>query len=128
MNAFQIYCLLKLDAVSCLFGVLGILMLIYVGAVILFCGVFADENKIDFSEYYNTRTKKAKPVLIGILGSIILLIGILMPSTKEMATIIIVPKIINNEEIQKIPNKMIDLANEWLDELKPNKAEKVEKE
>jgi len=128
MNAFQIYCLLKLDALSHLFGVLGTLMLLYAAGVMLFCGISASENMIDYSEYYNTHAKKTKPVLIGILGSIILLIGILMPSTKEMSAIIIVPKIVNNEEIQKIPNKIIGIANEWLDELKPNKAEKVEKE
>lgn len=47
----------------------------------------------------------------------------LMPSTKQMAAIIIVPKIANSEKVQTIGNKVYDLAVEWMEELKPNKKE-----
>jgi hypothetical protein len=43
------------------------------------------------------------------------------PSTKQMAAIMIVPKIANNEKVQTIGNKVYDLAVEWMDELKPAK-------
>ena len=43
------------------------------------------------------------------------------PSTKKMAAIMIVPKIVNNEKVQTMGNKIYDLAVEWMDELKPNK-------
>ena len=46
-----------------------------------------------------------------------------LPSTKQMAAIMIVPKIVNCEKVQSIGNKVYDLAVEWMDELKPNKKE-----
>ena len=47
----------------------------------------------------------------------------LMPTTREMAAIIMVPAIANNEKVQTVGNKLYDLAAEWLDELKPKKGE-----
>ncbi len=48
-----------------------------------------------------------------------------IPSTKQMAAIMIVPKIVNNEKVQTIGNKVYDLAVEWMEELKPNKESEV---
>ena len=61
----------------------------------------------------------------------IILISVIMtftPSTKQMAAIMIVPKITNSEKVQTIGNKVYDLAVEWMEELKPNKKESEEKE
>jgi len=43
----------------------------------------------------------------------------LLPSTKEMAIIYVVPKIINDESVAKIPGKLVQLSSEWLEELRP---------
>lgn len=43
-----------------------------------------------------------------------------IPSTKQMAAIMIVPKIANSEKVQTIGNKVYDLAVEWMEELKPD--------
>lgn len=61
----------------------------------------------------------------------IILISVIMtftPSTKQMAAIMIVPKITNSEKVQTIGNKVYDLAVEWMEELKPNKKESEVKE
>ena len=47
------------------------------------------------------------------------LIASLLPSTKEMAIIYVVPKVINNETVAKIPSKLLLLSSEWIDELRP---------
>lgn len=47
-----------------------------------------------------------------------------MPTTREMAAIIMVPAIVNNEKVQTVGNKLYDLATEWLDELRPKKEAK----
>ena len=47
----------------------------------------------------------------------------LIPNTKQMAAIIVVPKIINSEKVQTVGNKLYDLAVEWMDELKPSEGE-----
>ena len=48
-----------------------------------------------------------------------------MPSTRQMAAIIVVPKIANSEQVQTVGNKLYDLAVEWMDELKPRKGERA---
>lgn len=47
-----------------------------------------------------------------------------MPTTREMAAIVMVPAIVNNEKVQTVGNKLYDLAAEWLDALKPAKGDK----
>jgi len=39
---------------------------------------------------------------------------ILCPSSKNLAAIMIVPKIINNEKLQSIGDNTLDLVDEWL--------------
>ena len=46
-----------------------------------------------------------------------------VPSTKQMAAIIVVPKIANSEKVQTVGNQLYDLAVEWMNELKPKKGE-----
>lgn len=47
----------------------------------------------------------------------------LIPTTKEMCAIKAIPVIVNNNQVQELPNKVVKLANEWIDELKPNNKE-----
>lgn len=47
------------------------------------------------------------------------LVASLLPSTKEMAIIYVVPKVINNETVSQIPSKLLHLSSEWIDELRP---------
>ena len=47
-----------------------------------------------------------------------------LPSTKEMAVIYVLPKIINNKQVQEIPKKFLKLADDWIEELSPEKKEK----
>lgn len=51
----------------------------------------------------------------------VLLSACFVPTTKQMCAIKVLPAIINNEDVQELPNKVVDLASEWLEELKPNK-------
>jgi hypothetical protein len=51
-------------------------------------------------------------VLIWIISSICC---VFMPTTKQAAAIYFVPKVINNKQIQKMPNKLVMLANSWMD-------------
>jgi hypothetical protein len=43
----------------------------------------------------------------------------LLPSTKEMAVIYVMPKVINSEAVSQIPSKLLRLSSEWIDELRP---------
>ena len=59
--------------------------------------------------------------------SISLSVGAFVPTTKEMAAIMIVPRLANSEKVQTVGNKVYDLAVEWLDALKPGKGKGGEK-
>jgi len=59
------------------------------------------------------------PPICVFFASILLLM--FTPSTKQMAAILIVPRVVNNEKVQTVGNKLYDLAVEWMDGLKPKK-------
>jgi len=40
--------------------------------------------------------------------------GLFIPTTKQMAAIYIIPKIVNNQEIVKLPKNLVALTNEWI--------------
>lgn len=48
-----------------------------------------------------------------------LLVSVFVPTSKEAAAIYLIPKIANNEKVQAIPSKLLTLADEWMDELRP---------
>jgi len=66
--------------------------------------------------------RKLSPVSL-VCGVVLLTIGMLVPTTKEMCAIIAIPAVVNNEQVQEIPDKIVDLAGEWIDELRPTKDE-----
>lgn len=62
------------------------------------------------------------PSIICLILSILVAVSsAFIPTTKEMCAIKAIPVIVNNEQVQELPNKVIELANEWIDELKPSK-------
>jgi surface polysaccharide O-acyltransferase-like enzyme len=58
-------------------------------------------------------------LFVGILLFIPSIGSTFIPNTKEMCAIKLVPLIVNDEQVQELPNKVVELANEWLDELRP---------
>lgn len=118
MTEMQMYWLLKLDDISsaaCLFATIcGILFLVIM--IICACGYSEFDNHEKKIAYKTSRNSF-------IVFIIFLIPAILIPNTKQMALIMVTPKIANNEQVKQIPDKLLDLANEWLDELKPNKTE-----
>lgn len=61
------------------------------------------------------------PVTSAVLALLCLAVNVFTPSTKQMAAILIIPRIANSEKVQQAGNKLYDLAVEWMDELKPNR-------
>lgn len=51
----------------------------------------------------------------------------LTPSSKEMAAIMVIPRVANSESIQNMGQEIVDLAQEWLHELHPKKSQKEER-
>ena len=137
----QMYWLTRLDSIKgTLDGftpvfVLGTVVLVVI-AILAYClGTFTGNSAYDmFSGRTNDELKSVHArlrrvsarcaIAIFLLFSAIGAIGVLdalLPSTREMAAIIMVPAVVNNEKVQTVGNKLYDLAVEWLETLKPTK-------
>ena len=64
---------------------------------------------------------KWTPSAIALVAVAFALVAAFVPTTRQMAAIVMVPKIANNEKVQAAGNKLYDLAVEWMDELRPRK-------
>ena len=136
MTALELYLFIKLDAIIALASTLmtpcyivGILSLItwLVLWVIPYGGedVLAKEVKELEVQCKNIRRPIFKILLWAFIVWLPLrLITSLLPSTKEMAIIYVVPKVINNEKISMIPDKLLNLSSEWIEELRPGNVKK----
>lgn len=109
MTGWEMYWLLMLDNIGtflCTVGGIGACFLL-----LLIPGYIEDMPKVIKAGWFSFAA-----------GMLILSVGILLPSTKQMAAILVVPKIVNNEQVQQIPEKLLGLGLSWLEELKPEKT------
>ena len=56
--------------------------------------------------------------IIGILGQVF------VPTSKTVASMYVIPAIVNNEKIQDAGNQLYDLAVSWMEELRPASKKK----
>ena len=112
MTGTEIYWLTRLDGIVNLsmgLAVFGIIFAV-VGTIGLVIWAVCENGKDD----------KGWWTLLRIIGTvwfltiIFALTALFTPTTKEMAAIIVVPKIINNEQVKELPDNVLDLANEWI--------------
>lgn len=59
--------------------------------------------------------------VVGLISSVAT--ALLVPTTKEMAAIIVIPKLANSETVKELGEGVVTLAKEWLEELRPKKGE-----
>jgi hypothetical protein len=61
---------------------------------------------------------------VGTAAVIILFFGVsarmFTPTTKEMAAIYVIPKVVNNEKLHDAGDKLYNLAVEWMETLRPS--------
>ena len=128
----QMYWLVKLDDMRCAFADLMWLPIawIVITAIVSFTAFLAMADEDDSRRAKALRyIKKAMLLCIPMLflAVIIQLTAAFVPSTKQMAAIIVVPKIANSEKVQTVGNKLYDLAVEWMNELKPGQEGRTER-
>lgn len=120
ITPMQMYWILKLDDFgdACSAFVLLLLGLSAVGFSLF---VFAREDD-------NEKVQKIalKSFCLALIGALFFgVVKTFLPSTKQMATIYIVPAIANNEKIQQIGGKTLDITNQLLDLTKDYLSEKA---
>lgn len=134
ITEMQMYWLLMLDNIkaSCIvFLAISISIGIVVGIVCAvnlinsLCCPDSSESKRErqVGMYCLKLLKKIIPV-----SMLFVLMLAFIPNTKQMAVILVTPKIANavsqNEEIKKLPDNLVNLANSWIKELKPKGEQK----
>ena len=114
LTEMSIYWVTRLDGIKTFLEALSLFVLVSCCIAIFFVSIFYTEIGRGF-----------KPIFLCILGLLLsFLFGlgwVFTPSTKEMYVIKAIPMIVNNEEVQEIPNKVLELTTEWIEELKPIK-------
>lgn len=112
MSAWDIYWLTRLDAIQITLVVLAIVSSI-VGLVTALI--------ITMEEIWDGYGRKLF-IWCSVIFGISILILTIIPSSKEMAAIYLIPKIVNDEKVAQVPDKALQILNgkldEWLDEMR----------
>lgn len=116
ITPMQIYWLTRFSSLKC--GLAFFIFLLLALAVgYLIAGVVLQDDVLDDSDHERgIKLIKKAPFLAAVAGVFIML-HCLLPTTREMAAILIVPRIANNEKVQTVGNHLYDLAVEWMEEL-----------
>lgn len=113
MSSWTLYFVLMLDSACCFIVIVAITSLAVAFALIL-----AYSSTIS-KGYGDGKNIRGWLILACVMAALFVPLAILTPNTKQMAAILILPKIANNEQVQEIPGKLLDLADDWIEELKP---------
>ena len=116
-----IYWITRLDEVKELFFEIGIVLTVFTVATLLVGGLIILDGTTTEAKWGKKVLRKIPVIVLSAL--LFFIVSVLTPTTKEMCAIKIVPLIANDEQVQELPSKFVDLANEWFEELKPNKSE-----
>jgi amino acid transporter len=118
MNWLTVYLFCKMEAFAELFAFFGVLGLIVSAIfIIIFFAIEIDSYREENKEKAIKKRKTA--IKAAIICFIVLLFAIAIPTKKEIATIIILPKIANSEIVKELPNDILDfygLAKQYLKE------------
>ena len=116
ITPWQIYWLTRLDGIDTILGLIIAVGLLSIIGLSLFWAMFTfDENE----EVPPKLAKVIKRIFLLIIPVVILCA--LTPTTKQMAAIIVVPKIANSETVAELGDGIKTLAVEWMEELRPKK-------
>lgn len=115
VTSATIYWIIMLDSISKAFEISAAT----IGFLIIIWAIGNITNDIKFPWYY----------FLFVIFELVLVAGaIFIPNTKQMATIIVLPKVINNEKIQSIGERTLDTGDKLLQLTQQYLTEKIKKE
>ena len=125
ITGWEIYWFTRLDPLKGLTGSTAVMGLVVSVLMFLLYPMFCDIFDRDDGRRKKSLTLTAR-LQIAVFSTAVLsaFTYALTPTTREMAAIKVIPMIANSESMQKlgdVGDNMLDLANEWLRELKPKK-------
>ena len=114
----QMYWLTRLSPLGNGLTTITILLLICTVGLLIAGGIMQDDICNDCTHEIGIKFIKISP-LLAVMAVVLLIANCLLPTTREMAAIMIVPRIANSEKVQTVGNQLYDLAVEWMEELRP---------
>jgi len=123
ITSWDIYWITRLDEIHgiCWFLVIAAAITI---AVLLAMAVWA----ADQIEPEKAKKRLSLSIKMAVFACTIFIFGSFVPSTKDFAAIYLIPKIANNEQVQKVPENLVRLLNTkmeaWITDMTPQKAKK----
>lgn len=109
ITPMQMYWLLKLDDIGTTFSIIvGASIIIVLISAFLYCISKGAEDEA------TTKISVHMLILSLICSIIFLILNTFLPTTKQMAAIYVVPAIVNNERVQNIGNKTLDVSEDLL--------------
>lgn len=121
ITPMQLYWLTRLDSFNKLTAIL-----IAVGiAAIVMNAIYGAFSSMEGDADQKTMGRKLlRRACRWMVATILLIIAnCLTPTTKEMAAIVVIPRVANSETVQQLGKGVVDLANQWLVELAPKAKE-----
>lgn len=121
MSMLQVYWLIKLDAISSIFAWSGAACIVVLFVVVCCIGMSL--------ENFGSVGVKARGIykkvffVIAPATFLSLVVSAMIPSTKEMCAIIVIPKVINaasrSEALKQVPELVLNTANAWIKDMTP---------
>ena len=105
----QMYWLLKLDDIGTMFSIIvGTSIVAVFISAIFYCASKSVEDEV-------VAKISVHALILSLICSVVFLIlNTFLPTTKQMAAIYVVPAIVNNERVQNIGNKTLDISEDLL--------------
>lgn len=124
ISPWLVYWLMQLDDI-CKFvvftAVVGTILLIGLTAIRIACKS-ALEYDNDAKVFYEATTNLCK--FSSIIIPIFVLLSVFIPNTKTVAAMILIPPIVNNEQVQQIPDDILTFVRSVIKEYTFNNKEK----
>jgi len=116
IDPFTLYLIIILDSVCLLFKILWIMSAAAsaVSVIVYFCKM--DEYQVGRLQEMPT-IKGHKTHIFVSLCVFFLVANTLVPNTKQMAAIYVIPAVANNENIQELGGNVLELSNEWIESM-----------
>lgn len=111
-----IYWITMLDSIIAVSVIASILLFV---ALIVYCFLYIGFRYIeDEEEKASCLSKQIKHILSVLAISTVT--SVFVPSSKEVAAMIVIPRVANSESVKDIGDGIVTLAKDWIEELKPS--------
>lgn len=114
LSPWTVYWITRLDTINVM---LGVLVALSVGWLVMLLLAFAFQTPEAASaneEALDRAFRRGSWIALAFIATFSLI-----PSTKEMAAILVIPAVVNNEDVQEFGGEFVELAREWMRELRP---------